>query len=568
MSMKKSLLKTAAILVLGCATLSLSGCAEMMKGISGAASGLMTEKTASLALASVQANYVTNLYPLETKEVGAEILGELWKPGQNALMVMFLKHRGIGFFEIDGSVGWRPVGSNAALQPLKYITSGSYVAVLDAGDISPKEVVITTSTGQTMSFVVAPTTKVGIKSINGKKAGAEINLDQDLNLELDLPKGKVGQVRVSLLSTVMTNRAFVDIGVFSAKTKLVIPAAAFRNLSVSASAENFVGIDTGANYLRVEHFEPKGMETLKQKNAAAFINLGLSWDSLPVSVSGQARDISKIEISGDMPLANGQKMKYSAFKSNAFYSPPLSAGKNFALASLSVEGSLYEQKTTTSESSSGNYRVITTTTITKEFPQLPDSHWDTLLQTLATDLGALLKKYNIQTLATEKVVPSKAYQELEEPEDTNSFRFIRRSHKGSKYLIARSFGKLVESTSSTFAWDRPSSRLMRETGTDGLVSLGLNVQVATDQNDKIILIPVLNFRIEGPPNGYIVGPTLYAQGSVQGTGVPFSKAELSNPNAVARVVQEKELIAGLQKALDDLENKAKTAGYQAIWALH
>lgn len=568
-SVKKSLLKLASVSLLCGAAASLSGCAEIMKAISGATSMALTQKTSSISLASVQASYVTNLYTKATHEVGADILGEMWKAGDNAIMVSFLKNKGIGFYEIEGELGWRNAGSKEALKPLTYIMNGTYVATFPGSDKNPKEVVITTKSGQTDRFILKPTSTIGIKLINGKASAASIDLNKDLTLDLEMPTTPTGQIRVSLLSTVMTNRTFVELGVFKAKSKLVIPAAAFKNPSVSASMEGVVGFDQGENYLRIEHFTSLGSETRSQQNTAAFLNLAQSWDTVPVTVTGDAKDISSLKAEGSFKV-NDKEIRYNSFKSNAFYSPPLQVGTSFGLASLTLSGRLFEQKTTTSEKNSAfdNYRTITTTTITKAFPELPDSHWDLLLDTLAKDLESLLKRRNIGLKYPNLIKQASAYQELEEPPLQNNQYAIQRSYQGSKYLTPQSLGAIVNSASSTFAYDRPSARLMRQTDTNGLIAMHLDLQVATDNNNKIVLIPALRYKIDGPSNGFVVNTT-YAQGAVYGTGVPFSSEELqSNPGSLARVVQEKELVQGLEKALGSIEQEAKTAGYQAIWALH
>lgn len=543
--------------VLGLASMgSLSSCAELMKGIGEAAGNMMTEKTSSLGNAAVMASYVTNLFPRETQETGIQYLGESWQAGKNALQMIFFKHKGLGMYEIDGSISYRNVGSKEAPKPLNKVAFGSYAAILEANDTSPKEILVQTSSGQSLDFVMTPAPAIKIAKVNGQATAASVNNEKDLTLEISNPGNDPNsRLRVSFLSTVMGIKTFVDIGVFKPAAKLVIPAAAFRNLAVSSSAENFVGIDTGPSYLRVERYQVKGSESLKQRSVAAFQNLGVSWDTVPVTVTGNARDISKISL-GNVHVPN------------AFYARPFPSAKTMSMASLQLEGSLFEQKTTTSESYGYGYKTITTTTITKQFPQLPDSHWDQLLQSLQTEVGnALKKQFNITLQPTEKVMLSKTYAELEEPPEENSYRFIKRSYKNSKYLMPRSIGGIVSSVSSTFASDRPMSRLMRDSGSDGLIAMRLNLQVAADKDDRIILIPSLEFQIFGPPNGYIVGPTTYASGLIQGQGVPFNSQELSNPASLNRIIQLKELVAGFQKTLAELDAKEKEAGYHAIWAL-
>lgn len=547
---------------------SLSGCAELMKGMGEAAANLTTEKTASISNVALKAQYITNLFPLETQETGLQYIGEAWQPGKNALVLVLYKQKGVGTYEIDGTIGYRNAGSKDAFKPVNKVLAGSYAAILEAGDTSPKEIQIETSTGQRLSFTATPAPPVKISKINGQASGANVDLSKDVVLELENPGNDVSsRLSVSLLTTVLGVKTFVDVGNFKPASKIVIPAAAFRHPAVSASSQGFVGFDPGPNYLRVERYQVRGSETLKERTIPAFQNIGASWSTVPVTVSGGARDQSKLEVRGEMPVA-GKKFYYDAFVPNAFYGRPFSSGKNFAVASLQVDGSLLKTETFQGERYGLGYKIITTTTITKQFPQLPDGHWDQLMQTLHTDLAGWLKqKYGINMVPTEKVVKAASYAELEEPAEENSERFIKRSYKGSKHLMPASFTGALGAFSSTFASDRPLSRLMKETATDGLINLGLSLQVASDENGHIVLVPVLNYQVYGPPNGYVVGPTIYASGRVIGTGTPFSEKELSNSANLARVVQIKELMSGLQKALGELEAKEREAGYQSIWAL-
>ncbi|MEZ0371100.1 MAG: hypothetical protein ACAI44_18545, partial [Candidatus Sericytochromatia bacterium] len=494
---------------------------------------------------------------------------EAWQPGKNALQVIFFKNKGVGTYEIDGGLSYRDAGSQGELKPLPHIAFGAYAAVLEANDTKPKEIQVKTSSGQSFTFTVTPAPSVKLARINGKAEGAEIDTSKDLVLELENPGNDPNsRLRVSLLTTVQGIKTFVDIGVFKPAARLVIPAAAFRNPAITSSAAGFVGFDPGPNFLRVERYQVRGSESLSQRPVAAFQNLGVSWSTLPVTLSGRAGDISRIELKGQTMGANQKPIRYQIAVPNAFYGRPFSAGKNFGVGSLQLEGTLYEQSTTSSEHYGYGYIAITTTTITNQFPQLPDAYWDQLLQSVNGEFASLLKKqHGINLVPTEKLMQAKTYAELEDTPVENTYRFVQRSYKGSKYLLPHSVGAVLNNVSSTFASDKPLARLMKETGTDGLVTMALHLQVAADANSKIVLIPVLNFQIYGPPNGYVVGPTTYATGQVAGTGVPYSSKELADPASLNRIIQLKDLMAGFQKALADLEAKEKEAGYQAIWAL-
>ncbi|MGV3523819.1 MAG: hypothetical protein ACO1RX_06310 [Candidatus Sericytochromatia bacterium] len=562
-----------ALLVLTAASLSLAalgGCAEMMKAMGDATATLMTEKTQSIRNASLQASYTTNLFPRETQETGIQYFGEAWQEGKNALSLMFFKNKGVGFYALDGgSIGYRNAGTQEPFKPLPYIAYGAYIATLEGNDTAPKEIQIQSPQGENMQFTVTPAPPVKIKSVNGKATGAQVDLSKDLVLELDNPtQGNNSMLRVSLLSTVLGVKTFVDVAIVKPASRVVIPAAAFQHLSVTSSAQGFVALDQGSNFIRVERYQVRGSESLKNRAVAAFQNLGLAWSTVPVTVSGNVRDQSYIQLDGTLPVGKDKPMRYQVYSQNAFYSRPLRSGKNFGVSSLHLEGTLYEKKTTTSESTMGDYKVITTTTVTKQFPQLSDAIWDQVLQSFHSELSALLKKdYGISMTPTEKLIQSPTYAEFEEASEENTYRFIKRSYKNTKYLLARSLGKIIESASSTFASDRPPSRLMKETGTDGLISLNLNLQIATDKDDHLILIPNLNYRIDAPPHGYVVGPTSYVQGWVEGTGTPFTANDLKTGAGISRIIQQKELLAALQKSWKELESRQREAGYHAIWGV-
>lgn len=548
-----------------------SGCAEVMKAMGDATATLLTEKTQSIANASLQVSYISNLFPRETQETGISYMGEAWQEGKNALSLIFFKNKGVGMYVLDegGSIGYRNAGSQAAFTPLPYIAYGAYSATLAANDLAPKEIQIVSPRGETMAFTVNPAPSIKIKSINGLASNAKIDTNQDLILELDLPAQNTDStIRVSLLSTVLGVKSFVDLAIVKPAPRIVIPAAAFKHLSVSSSAQGFVAFDPGQNYLRVERYQIRGSESLRSRQVAAFQNLGQSWSTAAVQLTGNARDQSSLQVDGSLPIANNKVMTYQVASQNAFYSPPLATGKKFAVSSLHVEGTLYEQSTSQSEKTSGNYRTITTTTITKEFPQLPSSVWEQVLQSFHSELSnALNKQFGIAMTPTETLLKSPTYQELEAASEENTYKFIKHSYKGSKYLLPRSIGKILETTSSTFASDRPISRLMKESGTDGLLALNLNLQIAADENNKLILIPGLNYSISAPPHGYVVGPTTYAQGWVQGTGVPFNAEQLKSVAGINQVIQQKELIAALQKSWKELDARQRTAGYHAIWGV-
>lgn len=530
----------------------MTGCASVLGNL---AAKMLTGKTADLSQVSAIARFIRNTYPAETQTTEVKYSGALWVPGSNVAAIQFLKREGIGMFSIDGTVSLNG-------EELPHIANGVYGKVLDDNE-QPQTFEILTLTGQTASLTVVPTAPIAIKSINGSLEGAEIDMTQDLVLELDNPAGSAGTpLRVALLADAVRTRAFYDLGIFSARDRLVIPAAAFRH-SAPPNAKFFT-FNKGANYLLVERFQA----SLSDDPAlGAGQIIAQSWDTVPVTLSGDVDVIDRVEVQGEI-AGEGGSMEYSMNVPNASYGRPFSSGQRFALASLSVRGTLRKEISTSWSTTSGNVTTTTTRTQTWQFPQLSDAFWDQLLENMNKDITALLRRrYGIDIIPVEQVVAAPSYAALEAVKDENTQVEVERSYRGTKNLIPTSLSALAGNISSTFAADRPDSRLMHELGVDGLISVTLDLDVPTD-TDKITLRPVMSIRVTGPPNGYQIGPTVYAEGLASSPrGVSFSEAELQDINALNRIVRKDDLMRALTQALDELEAKERELGYQAIWAL-
>ncbi len=192
-----------------------------------------------------------------------------------------------------------------------------------------------------------------------------------------------------------------------------------------------------------------------------------------------------------------------------------------------------------------------------------------MLESLHDDISKLLRqRYDIRLIPVEQVVASPEYAKLEEIEDENTQVEISRSDRGTKNLIPTSLSAMVANVSSTFAADRPDARLMSDLGVDGLISVTLDLDVPTD-TEQITLRPMLSLRVVGPPNGYMIGPTIYTEGLVGSkAGVPISDADLNSvEDLMGSIVRQEELMDALSRALDQLEEQEAELGYDVLWAL-
>lgn len=529
-----------------------TGCASVVGNL---AAKMLTGTTADLGQVSATVKFIRNTYPLELQTTEAKYAGDLWQPGSNVAVINFLKREGIGMFAIDGSV--RING-----EEIPHFANGVYGKILDASMDGPVSFDIETTTGQTASWTVTPTAPIAIKSVNGATENIQIDMTKDLVLELDNPDGSVGTpLRVALLADAVGTRAFYDLGIFSSRDKLTIPAAAFRHSSPPNA--KFFTFNKGANWLLVERFEagPGGAPAVGASQIIA-----QSWDTVPVTLSGDVEVIERIKVEG--ALGDGDDaMGYDLAKPNASYGRPFSSGKRFALASLSVRGTLRKEEVESSSSTVGNITTTTTTTTTWQFPHLPDAFWDQLLTSLHSDITSILKKrYGIQMIPMEQVTSSPLYAELDEITDANTQVAISRSYKGTKNLIPTSFSAMVGSISSTFAADRPDSRLMSALGVDGLISVTLDLDVPTD-TDKVTLRPMMSIRVTGPPNGYTIGPTVYVEGVIgSDMGATFDEGS-TDVVTLNKIVRQKELMQALVQALDELEQLESEVGYDELWSL-
>ncbi len=539
--------------------LHLSGCAQLMKGIGSAAGEAITQRTSSLKSVAVRAQYARNLYPKATGVAEVDSLEKEWETGKNVLGVTLFKQRGVGLYSIDGEATYTTAGGE--IKPLKYMGLGSYWTLLEPGDLAPKTINLSTSTGEQVSIPMQPNAPIKIVSLNDKSENASMDLGQDVVLKLQMPPATDGsQLKVSLISYPMGIANFSDIGVFKAGNTLRIPAAAFRHPSVSGGA-GVGSFGAGNNFLRVERFIDKGRQGIKG-SAGAIANLSLSWDTVPVSVTGAAPLVDHIQVE-----AKGENQGYFLSKPNAFSAPPLNYGKRFAVSSLGIVGSLFDKETFSSTNRSGNYVTTTTTEITKQFPQLSDAHWDSLMSDLYKKVTqTFARRYQSQFLPLENVIRSRNYADLFSTEGSKSEHFIERQYKDTKDLLPQNIFNVIDGASSTFASDTPQVRLLNELKADGLLSMKLNLQVATDKEEQIVLLPVLKLHMAGASNGYMTATT-YFSGAIYGQGQPFNGEQVkSNPALLTQIVNVDQLVKTLDQALTDLEAKEKEMGYQAIWA--
>jgi hypothetical protein len=335
-------------------------------------------------------------------------------------------------------------------------------------------------------------------------------------------------------------------------------------LPTGASAVSF---GTGGNFLKVEISENSGPQTLAP--FAYFKTQQSTMDTKPVTVSGEVNGVSYMKADAKVPAPSGEFVVRSNAQ-NAWYSRPLGNGvRRMALGSMNIAGTLYKKEVT--ENTSTNYAAgtITTTIFTKEwvFPQLDDQYWNAFMESFYADFGAMIRrKYGYTLVDVNQVTSNPNYANFFEPKEANTEFVIKKNFRQTKRLKPATVGEIIgNATTSLVADGLPLSRLMRDMSLDAVGYITLDLQVGGDSNDKIILNPVLRFTVDGHnqlKDGF-VGEWMTVQ--VYGAGIPFSREEFKDLNALNRILQKDALLKGLEKGLDLLVEKQTETGVVSVW---
>ena len=126
------------------------------------------------------------------------------------------------------------------------------------------------------------------------------------------------------------------------------------------------------------------------------------------------------------------------------------------------------------------------------------------------------------------------------------------------------FGAISMNTSS----DQPKINVMKETKTQGLISINLNFQVAS-QGKHVVLIPQLTAVIDGRNFKGANEAVKYGTFTVNALdGVPFNASMVSLSNeALFNCLRGPELMNGLLYVINRVKNKETELGYDKIWDL-
>ncbi len=530
---------------------------NVMKSLGKLAGNLLTSTTDDLSTLSMQVIYMQNLYPSETETIETEYFG-FWEPGMDMAGVLFLKKEGVGMSKIDGTVN---IDGNLT----EHVANGFYGGIVSQNS-GAHTVNVSTVRGDQAELKADPIEPIEIISVNGKPKGevVDVNMDEDLVLELNHPEGGTADFYVAVLGKVMGIRGFNEIGFFKSTTKIIIPKEAFRHTATTAYK-----FEQGNNYLLVQRTKEK-VVNLPALGAAQVISGAMDWS--PINLVGDQKTFLGIgtdEYNAGYKAKTKDGFEVNANKPNAFWGPPLSEPKKLAMASFVVRATqLKQQQVKTSTSTSGNVTTTTTTTTTKTFPEVPEAYWDQLVNEFYKKFEtALLEQMNVQLVPIETTMKASQYQHLFATMDTVSEEIVVKPYKGCKLLLPTTFSETWASRTSTFPSDKPEIKLLEELGVDGIISVTVDCAMSWEDGS---LSPRMSFRINGPTNGWKVGPTTYANGLIAGPGQGVSetaKNAADITDQLNQIMNVDRVIALFTEAMEGLKADEANKGYEKIWAL-
>lgn len=524
--------------------------------------GAMTSKTADFGDISITFAYTTNLYDPELKTLTTGVMQKEWKQGASLVGLTMTKKDGIGLIKLDGKVFIDG-------EEIEFMGFGSYVKVYANDDFKAKKIKLVSSNGKSFEYSVHPVSGAKLISLNGEKQPEVINLEQDLKVELDVasvsPKSRL---MLGMIVGVPGGKDFSGFLMAKPQQLLNVPKEALTTKQISGggiSGKTNVIDYKSDNCFRVETYEE---EILQNTPFAAARFLGQHWETLPLKVKGKDVGVNYLKAAGKTGKDRG-KLEFFAQKPSNFYAPAFTNLKNIGIASLNVSGVLYKQSTTKSENTVGNVRYTTITTTTWQFPQLPDAAWNSFLEQAYTDVNSMFKrKFGCETADIQQICNHTEYKNFSEIKDENTEVKISKSYKNSKRLLATTIKDVIDMSSTTFAKDLPQIKLMDDLGLDAIILMSIDLRVNDDGKKKIVLDPVLTIKVIGNQVGYGLGaPPLIFEGTVIGVGAPFKKSELNDPNIISKVAQWPNLLAGLEMALDKIQQQEIEQKYAETWQL-
>ena len=533
--------------------------AKVGASVGGKAFGMVTT-TDNLDEVVLSAGTMHNLRDKSVETADMAFFGD-WLSGGTMTVFSFTQKSKTGVAKINGevTVDGKKTDSDSF---------GIYSDFSPANLTAPKKVTIKSAKGQQVSFAIpAPTQTVTILSVNGQKGEPAVDFSKDVTLELALGEkvDKNVPIQVHITARVLGISTLYPVGFFAPATKIIIPAANFRNVGINPSNDKLANYDN----IYLELWRSEFVKPIDLIGSLNISSVGIMYtDGRMINVTAAPNVFMGIKYKGTEKFKNGG-MDYTFLKPNAFYSRPTSQIKKAGVLSLTIMGTTFKQGKTTSSSSSFSaggttYTTTTTSTAYATFPQVANEIWDEVLEGLYTDFTKVVEtELSTAFVPVATITNSAAYQTIVPfaQEDENTTTEFQRAYKNTALLQ-----KLLPYSALTGG----ATEIMKETNVNALFKLLLDVKIAFDKGAPV-MIPTLTVELLGMPNGDPTNgsqamPTKYFEGELVGDGVRYPASDNLTKADLDKVIRKSNLLELFQRSLQELRTKElANPDYEKAW---
>jgi hypothetical protein len=515
---------------------------KMVGNLAGELGGSVAE-TPNLDDVDVLASVGTNIFPKDLGLATNDFLKGEWIDNGDFTMLMLSSPNGFQFFKYAGTIKLNG-------KELKHQSFGIHTAV-EAPNSGNKKISFEKNGVEEGSFTVPPPSKnIQLISINGAKSSVNIDLTKDVVLELanfsTIPESLI---RVDIVTSIIGMRSLTMAAYVKPAAKVVIPAAAFRNLETQNKGTGFKN-----SYLMVS--DQQLVKSVAQSGVFKEPVIAVTGSNAGMWVNvTNSPEIAKGITFSDIEKVNGSELEVSVKKLNAAYAMPLSFAKKIAVASMSIQGTtqLYESKT-------NNW---TKTTKSIDFPQIPEEWLQEVLAGMYAQFTQATAAVSNGQVLPENAIPSAPSYELvqdffkDEMNTADQFLTVYKNLNPIKPLTSSSMRLFGENA------------LLKETSADALLKVSIALQLSYD--GKPAMTPYLTVEMDGVSNGgfrSFVGNTKYFSITIKGAPYIIKKGKSLTKDELAKIVQTNDLATAYKNALINLKDKEAAIGdYEIVWKL-
>jgi hypothetical protein len=517
---------------------------KMVGNLAGELGGSVAEAP-NLNNVDVLASIGTNIFPKDLGLATNDFLKGEWIDNGDFTMLMLSSPNGFQYFKYAGTIKLNG-------KELKHQSFGIHTAV-EAPNSGNKKISFENNGVEEGSFTVPPPSKnIQLLSINGAKSSVNIDLTKDVVLELaNFSTGTDALIRVDIVTSIIGMRALTMAAYVKPAPKVVIPAAAFRNIETQNK-----GIGFKNSYLMVS--DQQLVKSIAQSGVFKEPIVAVTGSNAGMWVNViNSPEIEKGIVFTENEKVNGNAMEISVKKLNAAYAMPLSFAKKIAVASMSIQGTtqFYESKT--------NNWTKTETTKSIDFPQIPEE-W------LQEELAGMYAQFTQVTadVAKGQLLPENAIPSAPSYELVQDF-FKDEMNTADQFLaVYKKLNPIKPLTSSSMRLFGENA-LLKETGADALLKVNIALQLSYD--GKPAMTPYLSIEMDGVSNGgfrSFVGNTKYFSITIKGAPYIIKKGKTLTKEELSKIIQTSDLATAYKKALINLKEKEAAIGdYEIVWNL-